>query len=113
MALEVTYDPVTGTNNFKSDGIVVFVGPDITGHVTLDDGTRYNVTPHVVEVASEEHAAALAHEVGKRFANEGHPQHEDGDAFVYLPPGTPEAASPVSEPAAQPAVAPIASSTED
>lgn len=83
MALEVTYDPDTGTNHFKSDGHVVYVGPHITGHVTLADGTRVNVTPHVVEAESPEHAAEIAHEVAKRLQNEGHPLHDDENPFIY------------------------------
>lgn len=83
MALEVTYDPATGQNSFKSDGHLVYVGPHIDGHVTLEDGTRYNVSPVVIEAESPEHAAEIAHAIGMRFANEGHPAHDDGDPFVY------------------------------
>jgi hypothetical protein len=85
MALEVTYDPETGKNSYKSDGHLVYVGPHITGHVTIADGTRYNVSPDVIEAASPEHAAQIADAVGQRFANDGHPLHTDGVPFVHIP----------------------------
>lgn len=103
MAIEVTYDPDTGKNHFKSDGHVVYVGPHIEGHVTLSDGTRVNVTPHVVEVESPEHAAEVAHEVARRLENEGHPLHDDETPFAYTPPG--EQDQPASAPPAQSAPA--------
>lgn len=63
---------------------VVVVGP-LTGTVTTSDGTTYDVTPEVIEVASEEHAAEVAHEVALRYEAEGHPRHTDGEPFVYTP----------------------------
>lgn len=84
MALTVSYDPETGQNHYQSDGHVVLVGP-IIGSVECADGTKYNVTPLVIEVASAEHAAEVAHLVGKRYAQEGHPAHKDGAPFVYTP----------------------------
>jgi hypothetical protein len=108
MALEVTYDPETGTNNFKSDGHVVYVGPHIDGHVTLSDGTRVNVTPHVVEAESPEHAAEIAHEVAKRLQNEGHPLHDADTPFTYQQ--QPGGESAPAQPTA--VTAPAASSTE-
>jgi hypothetical protein len=86
MTLTVTYDPETGQNHYHSDGHVVFVGPHIDGHVETVDGTRYNITPLVVEVASPEHAAEVAHLIGKRFEVEGHPKHDAETPFVYTPP---------------------------
>lgn len=85
MALEVTYDPETGQNSFKSDGHVVVVGPHIDGHVTTEDGTRYNVTPLVIEVQSPEHAQQVADAIGQRFEAEGHPQHDADNPFVFTP----------------------------
>jgi hypothetical protein len=49
-----------GTLHYISDGHVVVTGPDTTGVVTTADGTEYNVAPHVLEVASPEHAAEVA-----------------------------------------------------
>lgn len=107
MAIEVTYDPDTGKNHFSCpDGHVVYVGPHIEGHVTLSDGTRVNVTPHVVEVESPEHAAEVAHEVAKRLENEGHPLHDDQTPFAYTPPGADDSASPASPSASPAAVGP-------
>lgn len=58
----------------------VLTGP-ITGEITLDDGTTYDVTPGAVMVESAEHAAILAHRIGVHYEKNGHPA-VDGD-FVY------------------------------
>ena len=86
MAIEV--DQETGKLHYNfPDAVVVYVGPDIKGHVTTADGEQVNVTPDVVVAKSPEHAAEIAHLVGLRFANEGHPLHKDEDTpFIYTPP---------------------------
>ncbi len=61
---------------------VVATGP-ITGEVTLDDGTVYNVTPHYVAVRDKAHQAEVMHRIGLRYAAEGHPH---ADTFIYTPP---------------------------
>ena len=51
-----------GTPHFHyhcPDGHVVLTGPH-TGDVSVSDGTVYNVTEAVIEVASPEHAAQVA-----------------------------------------------------
>lgn len=61
-----------------SDGHVVLTGP-ITGTVTTDDGTTYDVSAVAVEVP-DEHAAEVAHLIGQRYADEGHPTDPE---FTY------------------------------
>lgn len=69
----------------ESKGHVVLTGP-ITGMITLDDGTVYDVTAPGVEVP-DEHAAELAHKIGQHYSENGHPlvpyddDHPDG--FEY------------------------------
>lgn len=86
MALTVTK---IGTNedgtphyHYQSDGHVVFTGP-VTGPVTTADGTTYEVSPAVIEVASEEHAAEVSDLIGQRHATDGHPTDS---AFTYEAP---------------------------
>lgn len=55
----------------------------IKGTVTLADGTVVDVKPQVVYVDTHEQALEVAHLVGKRYAEEGHPSHNYGDAFEY------------------------------
>jgi hypothetical protein len=55
----------------ESTGHVVMTGP-ITGSVTLEDGTTYDVTQPFVEV-DPDHAEEVAHLIGQRYADEGHP----------------------------------------
>lgn len=67
-------------------GHVVITGP-ISGTVQLDDGTTYDVTDTVIEVASPEHAAEVAHQIGLRQESEqSHPNHDADVPFVYTPP---------------------------
>lgn len=83
MTLEVSVAD-DGTLQYICDGHVVITGP-ISGHVTCADGTRYNVSPAVIEVAHREHAVEVANLIGARFAAEGHPGHRDGEPFVHVP----------------------------
>lgn len=75
---------------------VVLTGP-ISGTVTLEDGTVVDVSPVAVAVSSPEQAAAVAHAVGLRYAEEGHPHDVEVDedsgelvqrAFDYQTPET-------------------------
>lgn len=63
----------------------VLTGP-ISGTVTCADGTTYDVTPQLVEVA-DHHAAEVAHLIGLRYATEGHPNvpvdDEHPNGFEY------------------------------
>ncbi len=69
--------------HYISDGHVVLTGP-IAGGVTLSDGTEYDVTPEVIEVA-EDHVGEVAHLIGKRFEDEGHPNHiKDASAPPFV-----------------------------
>jgi hypothetical protein len=72
MAIKIT------PGSIVSDGHVVLTGP-ITGTVTTDDGTTYDVSDVAVEVAKE-HVAEVAHLIGQRYADEGHPTDPD---FTY------------------------------
>lgn len=69
--------------SIESEGHVVLTGP-ITGTVTLDDGTVVDVSNPVVEVSGKAQADEVAHLIGKRYADEGHPNVE-GD-FAYAEP---------------------------
>lgn len=84
--LTSNYNAETGQMEFVSDGHVVLTPAHLTGHVEVGDGTRYNVTPNVIEVASPEHAAEVAHLIGQRVENEGHPGHDTDNPFVYTAP---------------------------
>lgn len=64
----------------QAETFAVLTGP-ITGEITLDDGTTYDVTPYAVEVKSAEHAQILAHRIGVHYEQNGHPAVE-GD-FTY------------------------------
>lgn len=80
--------------HYKSDGHVVMTGP-IKGTVTCGDGTVYNVSDDFIEVACDTpaetdggkhencHALEVAHLIGKRFNDEGHPHALPGETFVY------------------------------
>lgn len=67
--------------SYVSDGHVVITGP-IQGSVTTADGTTYDVSAAVVEVA-DHHGAEVAGLIGDRYATEGHPSHADGDPFIH------------------------------
>lgn len=60
---------------------IVLTGP-ITGSVVLADGTKVDVSPQVVEVASPEQAAELADLIARDYEANGHPE-VDGD-FEYV-----------------------------
>ena len=69
--------------HYACDGHAVFTGPYIAGTVTVPDGTVYDVTELVIEVASLEHAGHVSHAIGKRHEAEGHPLHGVDDPFVH------------------------------
>lgn len=58
--------------HYQSDGIVVVTGP-VKGPVTLSDGTSYDVSPDVIEVASEDHKFEVMHQIGLKHNADGHP----------------------------------------
>lgn len=70
---------------FVSDGHVVLTGP-IQGTVTTTDGTVYDVSAPVVEVAHLGHAAEVAALIGDRYQAEGHPAHDAEHPFVHTQP---------------------------
>jgi len=57
----------------------VMTGP-ISGTVTLPDGREIDVTSPVIYVGSQQDADAVAHQIGLRYASEGHPTDPD---FTY------------------------------
>ena len=61
-----------------SDKPVVLTGP-IRGLVQLADGSQVDVTAPAIEAESEEHAAEIAHVIGKHWAKHGHPDDYDID----------------------------------
>lgn len=68
---------------------LVYTGPNISGPVTLADGSEVDVTDLFVVADSPEHALAISDAVGKHFADNGHPAHvaENGEQlpFVHTP----------------------------
>jgi hypothetical protein len=67
-----------GTPHFhsESDGHVVVTGPAY-GQVTTSDGTAYDVSEAVIEVAGPEHAGEVSHLIGVMHEERGHPDHPD------------------------------------
>lgn len=86
MAVTKTYvgqnDDGTPHFHYESDGHVVVTGP-IYGQVTTEDGTSYDVSDAVIEVASPEHATEVARLVGVRHAEIGHPKHDTDNPFMH------------------------------
>lgn len=58
---------------------VVLTGP-MSGSVTLADGSTVDVGPREIEVDSPEKAAEVAHLIGLRYADEGHPDDVELDS---------------------------------
>ncbi len=89
MAITKTYLGVNpdGTPRFHYDvspeSHAVLTGPAY-GPVTTTDGTVYDVSEPVIEVASAEHAGEVAHLIGVLHEEQGHPDHQPGDPFVHL-----------------------------
>lgn len=77
MAIEITRNP-DGSMHVESDGHVVLTGP-IKGSVTLADGSTVDVSPIAVEADSHEHAAEIAHAIGKHWEARGHPDDIEVD----------------------------------
>lgn len=68
------------------DAHILFVGPHITGEVTLKDGTTVDVTPLAIEVKDEKQALAVDAAIGASYEAQGHPMHGAGEAgFVHIP----------------------------
>jgi len=76
--LNITRDDAGRIVAIESDGHVVLTGP-IKGRVTLEDGTVYDVSPEVIEVPDQAHAAEVAHLIGLRHAEDGHPDDVELD----------------------------------
>lgn len=68
--------------HYESDGHVVITGKAY-GPVTCSDGTVYDVSEHVIEVASPEHAGEVAHLIGVMHEENGHPDHAAGQPFTH------------------------------
>lgn len=68
---------------------LVYTGPNISGPVTLADGSEVDVTELFVVADTPEHALAISDAVGKHFADNGHPGHvgDNGEQlpFVHTP----------------------------
>jgi len=56
---------------------ILLTGP-IQGAVELSDGTVVDVSPSFIEV-DDENAAEIAHKIGLRYAEEGHPDDVELD----------------------------------
>jgi hypothetical protein len=86
MALSKTYlgQNEDGTPHFhyESDQPVVVTGKAY-GPVTTSDGTDYDVSEPVIEVASLEHAGEVAHLIGVKHELQGHPDHAPDVPFVH------------------------------
>ncbi len=82
----------------EGDTHAVVTGP-VYGTVTLPDGTTYDVSDDVIEVASLEHAGHVAHAIGVRHQEEGHPHHDPAIPFVHACTETcPDGAAPAPTP---------------
>jgi len=68
--------------HYESGGHVVITGKAY-GPVTTSDGTVYDVSDQVIEVAGPEHAGEVAHLIGLIHEERGHPDHAPGDPFVH------------------------------
>lgn len=56
----------------------------VYGTLTTSDGTSYDVSEPVIEVASAAHAGEIAHLAGIHHEEHGHPDHDPGDPFTHL-----------------------------
>lgn len=85
MAVTKTYVGLNedGTPHFhyESDGHVLLTGP-VYGQITTDDGTSYDVSDAVIEI-DPAHAGELAHKIGVRHEEHGHPDHGPDNPFVH------------------------------
>jgi hypothetical protein len=68
--------------HYASDGHVVVTGKAY-GPVTCSDGTVYDVSEQVIEVAGPVHAGEVAHLIGVLHEERGHPDHAPGDPFAH------------------------------
>lgn len=77
----------------KSSGHLLMTGP-ITGTVTLPDGRIVDVSPPFLEVADQDEADEIAHQIGLHWQANGHPDDVEPDPetgqmvqreFVYIP----------------------------
>lgn len=86
MAITKTYlrQNEDGTPHFhyESDGHVVITGPAY-GPVTTSDGTVYDVSDQVIEVAGPVHAGEVVHLIGVMHEERGHPDHAPDSPFVH------------------------------
>lgn len=69
--------------HYRHNGPVVVTGP-IKGTVTTRDGVTYDVTEPVVAVRDLDHAHEVAHLIGVRYEDEGHPDHTPDNPFVHV-----------------------------
>lgn len=69
--------------HYESDGPVLITGP-VYGKFTTSDGTEYDVSEQVIELKSEEHGGELAHLIGVRHEERGHPHHDSSIPFVHV-----------------------------
>src|SRR4051812_2728903 len=76
-------NPLVGKYIAEGDEHAVLTGP-IVGDVTLQDGTRYNVSDYAIGVQPE-HADEVRHLIAERFLAEGHPHHNDENPFAHTP----------------------------
>lgn len=67
-----------------SSGHVLLTGP-IQGTVELEDGTVVDVSDPVIEVDPDQ-ADEIAHRIGLRYADEGHPEVPEGFEYVEAAP---------------------------
>jgi hypothetical protein len=64
---------------------ILFTGKHISGFFKALDGTEYNVSESVIELASLRHAVEISNAIGEHFAEFGHPAHKPDDPFVHVP----------------------------
>ena len=91
MTLNKRFDPETGQVQYtQTDPSIplVITGP-IAGNVTLPDGTVYDVTEAVIEVAPGDELL-VSDAIGSRHVAEGHPLFADEPFDFVHNPSTPE-----------------------
>lgn len=74
---------INGVYVAEGDEHAVLTGP-ITGPVTLQDGTVYNVSDFAIGVPPE-HVDEVRHLIAERYQAEGHPHHAPDRPFTHTP----------------------------
>lgn len=72
-----------GSPHFHYEGEHLVITGKAYGTVTTSDGTEYDISPDVIEVASPAHAGEVSHLIGLKHEQDGHPDHPAAEPFVH------------------------------